>query len=135
MLQTAEILIDQPPELTVLVVDDDRAIREALADILQALDYHVVLACDGQHAMSLLNQGCDPNVILLDLGMPTMDGWQFRKELLRDPRFAQIRVVVITAMAGQNAKELQAEAIITKPVQLQRLIEVLGTEESHDANG
>ncbi len=114
-----------PEQRTVLVVDDDQAIREALADVLGELGYGVVGAGDGQQALAYLQEGCKPFVILLDLGMPVMDGWEFRKELLKDPRFAGLPVVVITASRDQHAETLRVTDVLTKPVRLERLIEVL----------
>jgi CheY-like chemotaxis protein len=113
---------------TVLVVDDDQAIREALSDVLGELGYDVAVAGDGQQALDCLRQGCNPYVILLDLGMPVMDGWQFRRELLQDPRFAGLNVVVITAVRDQRVDALQVTDVLTKPVQLERLLEILETK-------
>jgi len=114
---------------TVLVVDDDQSIREALGDILGILGYNVEVACDGAQALECLRQGCDPFIIFLDLGMPVMDGWQFRQELLKEPRFAATRVVVITAASDVRLDSLQVNDLLTKPVPLERLIEVLEAEQ------
>jgi len=110
---------------TVLVVDDDQSIREALGDIFGLLGYDVEAACNGAQALECLRQGCDPFIILLDLGMPVMDGWQFRQELLKEPRFAATRVVVITAARDVRLDFLHVNDVLTKPVPLERLIEVL----------
>jgi chemosensory pili system protein ChpA (sensor histidine kinase/response regulator) len=112
----------------VMVVDDDHAIREALKDLLSLLGFHVVSARDGEDALALLSDGCHPYAILLDLGMPRMDGWKFRNELLRDPRYAGLRVIVITASQNQHPETLGVSDVLTKPVPLQRLVEVLSTE-------
>lgn len=113
---------------TILVVDDDSGIRDALSDILDQLGYSVVAARDGAEALDVLRAGCQPSAVLLDLGMPTMDGREFRNELLRDPRFAELPVIVITASRDQHPDELQVTDVLTKPVQLSRLLDIL---ESH----
>ncbi|GEM_PF-2488916 len=114
----------------VMVVDDDHAIREALKDLLGILGFQVVSARDGEDALALLGDGCKPFAILLDLGMPRMDGWRFRNELLSDPRYADLRVIVITASENQHPDALGVSDVLTKPVPLQRLVEVLGTQAS-----
>ena len=116
-------------ERTVLVVDDDQPIREALSDILIQLGYSVRVASNGAQALECLRQGCDPFIILLDLGMPVMDGWQFRQELLKEPHLASKRVVVITAARDVQLDALQVHDVLTKPVPLERLIEVLEAKE------
>jgi CheY-like chemotaxis protein len=116
-------------ERVVMVVDDDHAIREALKDLLGLLGFNVVSARDGEDALALLGDGCKPFAILLDLGMPRMDGWQFRTELLSDPRYAGLRVIVITASENQLPEALGVSDVLTKPVPLQRLVEVLGTQD------
>jgi CheY-like chemotaxis protein len=118
-------------QLTILVVDDDSGIRDALTDILDQLGYSVVAASNGAEALDLLRAGCQPSAVLLDLGMPLMDGREFRHELLRDPRFCQLPVIVITASPNQRPEELHVTDVLTKPVQLSRLLDIL---ESHVAN-
>lgn len=115
----------EPEQRTILVVDDDNGIRDALGDVLDQLGYSVVGARDGVEALELLHSGCEPSIVLLDLGMPAMNGWQFREELLRDRRFVDLPVVVITASPGQVAAELGVAEVLTKPVQLARLIDIL----------
>ncbi|HMA92265.1 MAG TPA: response regulator [Polyangiaceae bacterium] len=115
----------EPEQRTILVVDDDNGIRDALGDVLDQLGYSVVGARDGVEALELLHGGCEPSVVLLDLGMPAMNGWQFREELRRDRRFVDLPVVVITASPGQVAAELGVAEVLTKPVQLARLIDIL----------
>lgn len=110
---------------TVMVVDDDYAIREALSDVLGGLGFSVVQANHGEHAMSLLAAGCKPFAILLDLGMPVMDGWQFKDMLHSKPEYAEIRIIVITAAPRADAEVSGVAEVLTKPIPLQRLIEAL----------
>lgn len=113
----------------IMVVDDDHAIREALKDLLGILGFSVVSARDGEDALAMLGDGCKPSAILLDLGMPRMDGWRFRSELLSDPRYADLRVIVITASEDQHPEALGVTDVLTKPVPLRRLVEVLTNQD------
>jgi two-component system response regulator MprA len=110
---------------TVLVVDDDRDIRDVLTDALEAEGYTVVTAADGQEALDWLRSGAArPCVILLDLMMPRMDGIQFRTELLNHSEFALIPVVVLSAdpSAIVAARSLNFAGSLRKPVQLEALL-------------
>jgi CheY-like chemotaxis protein len=110
----------------VMVVDDDDEIREALADVLTDEGYEVVGARDGQQALQFLREeGRLPNAILLDLWMPVMDGWQLRHELLSDSKLSDIPVIVLTAVRDQRAQGLMVADVLTKPVQLERLLGAL----------
>jgi CheY-like chemotaxis protein len=114
-------------ERLVFVVDDDRAIRESLADLLGDEGYTVVTAQDGQDALNKLRaaQG-RPCVILLDLMMPIMTGWQFFTEQQQDPALSQIPVVVISADGNVQvkAKPFGGE-FLSKPVRLERVLDVI----------
>jgi CheY-like chemotaxis protein len=87
---------DSAPK-TVLVIDDDRAVLDGLSELLENEGYNPVTAQDGRTALERLRRGVRPRVILLDLMMPGMDGWDFRHEQLRDDDLKDIPVVVITA--------------------------------------
>lgn len=126
-LATGELPYDGDDRV-IMVVDDDHAIREALKDLLGVLGFRVVSARDGEDALTMLRDGCKPFAILLDLGMPRMDGWRFRTELLSDPEYSELRVIVITASEGQQPEALGVSDVLTKPVPLRRLVEVLGNQ-------
>lgn len=104
-----------------LVVDDDEQIREALTDVLSDEGYAVRTASNGQEALDSLRAGGAPDVILLDLMMPVMDGIEFLKRRKEEPSLARIPVVVLTAM-GASAYSLDADAIFPKPVELNSLL-------------
>jgi len=109
----------------VLVVDDDRDIRDVLTDALEAEGYSVVTAADGQDALNWLRSGvARPCIILLDLMMPKMDGVQFQTELLNDGALASIPVVVLSAdpSAIVAAKSLSFAGSLRKPVPLEALL-------------
>jgi two-component system chemotaxis response regulator CheY len=109
----------------VLIVDDDRDIRDVLTDALDAEGYQVVTAADGQEGLNWLRSGvARPCIILLDLMMPKMDGIQFRTEILNDPELASIPVVVLSAdpSAIVAAKSLNFAGSLRKPVPLDALL-------------
>jgi CheY-like chemotaxis protein len=108
----------------VLIVEDDTDLRQALSQILADEGYRVDGAEHGLHALEQLRDGCRPCVILLDLTMPVMNGWQFRDQQRQDPDLAEIPVVVISA--GANLSEqivpLGIQDYIRKPIQLGQLL-------------
>jgi CheY-like chemotaxis protein len=111
----------------VLVVEDDLATREALSLFLAGQGYRVTTAEDGLAALEQLRQPPRPDLILLDLMMPVMDGWQFRREQLADPQLADIPVIVCSATGrlDEHATSLQATAYLDKPVDPAELAAVL----------
>jgi DNA-binding response OmpR family regulator len=82
---------------SVLVVDDDEAVRLALADVMRAEGLDVVLAEDGEQALAALDVVPTPALVLLDLLMPHVSGWQVLKTMERTARLADIPVIVLTA--------------------------------------
>jgi CheY-like chemotaxis protein len=82
---------------SVLIVDDDAAIRDALTTLLKDEGYYVATASNGVEALDTLRRGLRPCAILLDLMMPVMDGWDFRAVQRQDPVLSQIPVIVVTA--------------------------------------
>lgn len=80
-----------------MIVDDDETIRQLLAEILVDDGYNVIEVNEGRAALDYLRREAAPDLILLDLMMPVLDGWSFRQEQLRDPHIARIPVVVMTA--------------------------------------
>ncbi len=115
---------------TILIVDDDRDIREVTADALEAEGYLTATARDGRAALEWLRAHRDePCLVLLDLMMPDMDAAAFRKEQLRDPTLADVAVVIFSADAGvaEKAKSMGAAGYVKKPVGLLDLLEVVRT--------
>jgi CheY-like chemotaxis protein len=108
----------------VLVVDDDLLTREVLALVLGAEGYRVTTADDGRAALDQLRHGDHPDLIVLDLMMPGMDGWRFREEQLGDARLADIPVIVCSASRrlGPRAATLHATAYLDKPVEPTELV-------------
>ena len=114
--------------LRVLVVEDDADICEAMRQMLEWEGYDVACAANGREALTQLERdGAKPSVILLDLRMPVMDGYAFRKAQLADQSLSGIPVVVVTAdmRAGDGSTALHADVILRKPVDPERLLEVV----------
>jgi CheY-like chemotaxis protein len=109
----------------VLVVDDDADIRDSLREVLEDEGYSVVCLSNGREALDYLKKTAPhPCVILLDLMMPVMDGWQFRREQKQDPAIADIPLVVITA-TGKRPVLIDAAELVMKPLDLNRLFEAI----------
>ena len=110
---------------SILIVDDDVDVREMLSQFFSIEGYAVATAQNGQDALEQLRKGQQADLILLDLMMPVMDGWQFRLEQQRDPNLAAIPVVVLSAVynARERAALLGAVDYMQKPVEFDKLIE------------
>ena len=105
---------------TVLVVEDEPDIRDAVAEALRAEGHDVVVASDGRDAISRLRDGTAADVIVLDMMMPVMDGWQFLSVKTADPALASIPVIV-TSAAPQKLPS-GADVLLGKPFDLGRLL-------------
>ncbi|WP_394838997.1 response regulator [Pendulispora rubella] len=110
---------------SVLVVDDDVDIRETISMILEDEGYAVACASNGREALEYLREHQAPNLILLDLMMPVMDGVEFCNRQRQDPRIAEIPVVIVTAsgQAKEQCAALNVKAFIYKPLALDTLLE------------
>ena len=114
------------PEPTVLVVDDDRDLRESLCEVLTEEGYVARGAADGREALEYLRSVEElPRLVFLDLMMPRMNGWQFRDAQKADPRIAGIPVAVVTAMGSDTlVRGIDADLVIRKPPGLDELLDV-----------
>jgi CheY-like chemotaxis protein len=112
-------------QTTVLVVEDDYDVRDALVPILEYDGHRVASAANGREALEQLRTSPAPSLILLDLMMPVMDGAEFRAEQLRDPALASIPVVVVSAdpAVREKAKRLGAAGFVEKPIDIDMLLE------------
>jgi CheY-like chemotaxis protein len=116
------------PRARILIVEDDAAIRQTVAELLEDEGYEVECAVNGADALARLEGNVTPGLILLDLTMPVMDGWSFRATQRRDPRLARIPTVVVTANLVGDARgdaELAPDALLAKPFDLDRLIDTV----------
>jgi len=102
------------------VVDDDRDNRELLVELLTGEGYLVSSAGDGRLALAEA-RALRPDVILLDLMMPVMNGWEFRDAQLRDPRLASVPVVIVSAFEDT----LDVEAVLRKPYLLEDVLDTV----------
>jgi CheY-like chemotaxis protein len=114
-------------EHLVLLVDDHEEARDALAMLLKNEGFAVREASDGQEALDALYDGPRPCLVVLDLMMPGMDGWEFRRRQLRSPQFARIPTVVLSGHANLSAAAtgLSTHEVLAKPVVLGRLLELV----------
>jgi two-component system chemotaxis response regulator CheY len=115
------------PANVVLVVDDDPDILEALSEILEAEGFEIRRARNGKEALERLEPE-PPHLILLDLMMPVMDGWEFAQRMRqRPPAIARIPVIVLSAdrNVGSKAAELGAVGHLAKPFELNDLLDMV----------
>lgn len=109
---------------SVLIVDDDADIREALVDVLTDHGYPSHAVAHGAAALAVLKSGMRPCLILLDLMMPVMDGVTFRQQQLADPDLKELPVLVISAGTGLSAHAAALGAVesLRKPIDLDKLL-------------
>ena len=110
---------------TVLVVEDNDGVREMMSITLQLEGHHTITASNGRQALDLLSGGVIPCLILLDLRMPVMDGFAFREALQQDPRLRGVPIVVVSATTGEDIARLQPMAVLDKPINVDRLLDVV----------
>ena len=107
----------------VLIVDDDPDIRDAVGECLRYEGYDVHSAADGRDALDRLEYGLRPAVILLDLMMPVLNGFDVLEALKSRPEWKSIPVVIVSANRGYEAEDLSgAVSILRKPVNVDRLL-------------
>jgi CheY-like chemotaxis protein len=118
----------------ILIVDDDVDLRHTLCELLSDEGYRVQGAENGAEALALLRSGAPlPHLLLLDLMMPVMDGWQLRAALRSDPRLAHLPVVVLTASRNLGrSPALEVNALAYKPLQLERLLDLVAQHAAHE---
>jgi len=107
---------------TVLVVEDDDDLRIVVIETLERDGIAVLAARDGVEALEILTFQPQPCLILLDLMMPRMSGWEFRRRQLADPRLAGVPVVVMTATTTLDEAAIQADDLLRKPLSLPSLL-------------
>jgi DNA-binding NtrC family response regulator len=105
---------------TLLVVDDDRDVRDVLQEVLEDAGYAVVCVEHGEEALAYLNVGPRPDAILLDLFMPVMSGWDFARHVRNFPHLASIPMVVITC--SEPYWGYPCPLVLRKPLDLEQLL-------------
>ena len=115
------------PPRPVLIVEDDADLREMMAQLLTLEGYKIETVANGREALEYLNEAPRPDVILLDLMMPIMDGWEFRRRQQDDPALADVPVIVLTALdqAQARANDLNGVDFLKKPLDFDRLLELV----------
>jgi CheY-like chemotaxis protein len=109
----------------ILLVEDDHALRDTLADVLADEGFEVACAANGLEALEKLGKGLQPDLIVLDLVMPVMDGWAFRDAQRQRPDLSGIPMVVLSASFPTDSpriRALGAEEVLSKPVGMDRLL-------------
>jgi CheY-like chemotaxis protein len=113
-------------EKLILIVEDDRDLAQLVAEVLESAGYRTIIAANGRAALDHL-QTNHPDLILLDMMMPIMDGWGFREEQRKLPAVASIPVVVVTADGDARGKatSLQAAGYVAKPITIDLLLDAV----------
>lgn len=119
---------------TILIAEDNATNRELLRELLEIRGYSVTEARDGQEALAMVEQA-PPDILLLDIGMPLLDGFAVVHQLRENPRFTALPVVAVTAYAMQGDREKIMTAgfngYISKPVDSGSLVQELGRLLAH----
>jgi len=106
----------------VLIVEDDEDLREMMAQLLTLEGFQTATVANGREALEYLHNASKPDVILLDLMMPVMDGWEFRRQQQADPSIAPVPVIVLSALDQGRASNLEATAFLKKPLDFDHLL-------------
>jgi CheY-like chemotaxis protein len=117
--------MDTPTHCPVLVVEDDEGLREMMAQLLTLEGFQTATVANGQEALAYLHASSRPEVILLDLMMPVMDGWEFRRHQQADPALAGVPVIVLSALDQARATNVEAVAFLKKPLDFDRLLDLV----------
>jgi CheY-like chemotaxis protein len=110
---------------TVLIIEDEQNSRECIAEILARAGFHTAEAANGAAAWNYLQRSQPPSLIILDINMPVMDGRKFREMQLRNPSFAEIPVIVVSALDSEATADLSANAVIRKPINIETLLQAV----------
>jgi CheY-like chemotaxis protein len=113
-----------PPRKRILIVEDDFLAQELMSLLLGSAGFCVAVAPNGEEAIKRLHTSEPPHLILLDLRMPVMDGWQFREAMKRDERLASIPVLIVSVadQTGEQTAALEATGFLHKPVDTAQLL-------------
>jgi two-component system, chemotaxis family, chemotaxis protein CheY len=130
MMDSAESAVgrrvsDPRSHCPVLIVEDDDDLREMMAHMLTIEGYDAATVANGREALEYLQNAEPPRLILLDLMMPVMDGWEFRRQQKADPEIAPVPVIVLSALDEARASNVDAAAFLKKPLDFDRLLELV----------
>jgi len=117
---------------TILIVDDDRQMLEALRLLLETEGYEVASASDGREALAMLVSGLRPCVIIMDLSMPVMNAIEFRRAQLDQPDTAGIPFIAYSGVLDvRRAHELRATAYVEKPTEFEYVLSIISRHCNH----
>jgi CheY-like chemotaxis protein len=119
---------------TIVLIEDDEGIRDTMAALLEDEGYVVLQATNGAEGLERVRTADGLCLVLLDLWMPVMNGWQLLAEMRADARLADVPVVVISA-AGEQPPPFGAAAFLRKPVKLETLLEAVEQHRLRGTNG
>ncbi len=112
----------------ILIAEDNPVNRELLRELLEMRGHTVAEACDGEEALGMIEQS-QPDLVLLDIGMPLLDGFGVIRKIRENPRFASMPVVAVTAYAMQGDREKilssKFDGYLSKPVDARSLVQEL----------
>ncbi|MBI4040316.1 MAG: response regulator [Deltaproteobacteria bacterium] len=116
--------------MKILIVEDDEDLRISFSQLLELEGYEPICACHGQEALDILKNMQElPSLILLDLMMPIMDGFTFRKIQVQDPHLSQIPIVIMTAHRNVDIQKIKTGTspmvYMQKPVDLDEMISII----------
>lgn len=118
---------DEAPRQIVMLVDDDKNVREVMSELLMARGYAVLQAGNGLEAMEVLTKTARlPSLVLLDMAMPTMDGPTFLRVRAQDPILKEIPVLVVSGSPPPTAATEGIEGFLRKPVEVTQLLQAIG---------
>jgi CheY-like chemotaxis protein len=125
-----EVVLGAPRKPRILVIEDHELARRALAALLLTMGYEVVEATNGREALMTLATEAPPDVILLDLVMPIMDGWEFMKRQRRDWRLCTIPTIVISGVPSHDPRclEMPIVRLLPKPYTIEQLMAAIEAE-------
>jgi CheY-like chemotaxis protein len=120
---------------SILVVDDQPESSDAVGLLLEQHGIEVRIAHDGEEALAALQRGFRPCLVVVDLMMPKMDGWEFRQRQLSDPEFAGIPVLIMSGYpnADKAAGTLGVRTVLKKPLSVPRLLSLVNRHCTRDA--
>ena len=119
-----------PRKPVIMVVEDHEFAREAVAALLASMDYDVIEAANGRDALAMLGKDLRPDLILLDLMMPVMDGWEFMKRQRLDWRLCTIPTIVVTGIPSHDPRcmEMPLVRFLPKPYTAEQLLAAIAAE-------
>jgi CheY-like chemotaxis protein len=112
---------------TILLVEDDWDVQEAVAELLTDAGYDVISANDGREALRILWFGAAPAALVLDLFLPEMNGWELYRYMRHDLALSHVPVIVMTAAGEYWGYPVPPAMVVQKPVDPARLLELLGS--------